>query len=239
MSHTSQRRGLDPSRPGQELIVLAMIPSEYKNKEGIGSAMSELARKMLAHRPHDWLSRNFTEIRIPQLGAAQGLVEWLYRRWPETTRRLLMRLVARSSTVVTAIYTDPQNVVELLKECKGEWLATNRQEGYPISLVLSGLFDDIHRCCQQSGLREHTYLHSLGFFGRTQGLPPESELELITMCGHGLIAPNRVKDLVRKIRQGESTPREAAEEIARHCVCGIVNRKRAEQIFRRLAEGPR
>ncbi len=237
MSHTSQRRGLAPSRPGQELIVLAMVPGKDKDKEGIRTAMSELARKMLMHDPHDWLSRNFTEIRIPQLGAAQGLVEWLYRRWPETTRRLLMRLVARRSTVVTAIYTDPENVVGLLKECKGEWLTANRQEGYPISIVLSGLFDDIHRCCRESGLREHTYLHSLGFFGRTQGLPPEGELELITMCGHGLIAPNRVKDLVRRIRQGESTPREAVEEIARPCVCGIVNRKRAEEIFSRLAEG--
>jgi len=237
MSHTSQRRGLDPSRPGRELIVLAMIPSKFKDKGGIRTAMSELALKMLAHHPHNWLTRNFTEITIPKLGAAQGLVEWLHKYWPEATERLLMRLVAQRSTVITAIYTDSRNVVDLIKEIKGEWLATNQQKGYPISIVLSGLFDDIHRCCQQSGLREHTYLHSLGFFGRTQALPSEGELELITMCGHGLIAPSRVQHLIKKIRKGQITLGEAAEDIARPCVCGIVNRKRAEEIFNRLSKG--
>lgn len=239
MSHTSQRRGLDPSHPGQELIVLAMIPGESKDQKGIGAAMSELALKILAHNPHDWLSRNFTEIRIPQLGAADGPVKWMYRYWPKIIQRLLMRLTAHFSQVITAVYTDPQNVVNLINDLKNEWLTTNRQKRYPISIVLSGLFNDVHRCCQQSGLREHTYLHSLGFFGRTQGLPAKVELELITMCGHGLIAPNRGQYLVREVRQGKVTPREAAEQIARPCVCGIVNRERAEEIFRRLAEESR
>ncbi|UCD85510.1 MAG: hypothetical protein JSU92_04790 [Deltaproteobacteria bacterium] len=236
MSHTSQRRGLDPSRPGKEMIVLAMIPGRYKEKGGIRTAMSELALKMLAHRPHNWLTRNFAEITIPQLGAAQGLVGWLNKYWPETTRRLLMRLVAQRSTVVTAIYTEPQNTVNLVKEIKGEWLTTNQQEGYPISIVLSGLFDDIHQCCRDTGVREHTYLHSLGSFGRTGSLPAEDELELITMCGHGLIAPSRVQHLVEKVRKREITPMGAAEDITKPCVCGIANRKRAEEIFGRLSE---
>jgi hypothetical protein len=234
MSHTSQRRGLDPARPGQELIVLAMIPSEYKGKDGIESAMSELGLKMLEYHPHNWLSRNFNQIRVPQLGPAQPVVEWLHRQSPEFARNLLMRGVAYLSTVITGIYTDTGNVEDLVNDIKGEWLERNREKGYPISIVLSGLFDDVHKCCQKTGVCEHTYLHTLGSFGRKDALPSQPELELITMCGHGLISRNRVQDLARKIRSRDITPREAAEDIAKPCVCGLVNIKRAEDIFRRM-----
>jgi len=236
VSHTSQRRGLDPERPGREVIVLAMIPGEFTGKSGIRSAMRELALKMLAHNPGDWLSRNYTEIAIPQLRRVHGGLGWLHGRWPEATERLLLRAVATRSSVITAIYTDLEDVVNLIDDLEGEWLRNNRENGYPISIVLSGLFDDVHRCCQRTGSREHTYLHSLGFFGRTENLPSEDELEIITMCGHGLVAANRVRWLVEDIRAGETTLAEAAENVARPCVCGIVNRERAGEVLRRLVE---
>ena len=138
--------------------------------------------------------------------------------------------------VITAVYTDMQDVVDLIDDLKGEWLQNNRENGYPISVVLSGLFDDARRCCQRTGSQEHTYLHSLGFFGRTEGLPSEDELEVITMCGHGMIAANRVRWLVEGVRAGETNPAEAAENVARPCLCGIVNRERAAEVFRRLVE---
>jgi hypothetical protein len=212
-----------------------MIPKHYAEKDGIGSALSELALKMLAHDPHSWISKNYTEIAIPQLRRVQRPLEWLHGRWPETTERWLLRLVAHSSSVIGAIYADMDSVVDLINDLKGEWLEGNRKNGHPISIVLSGLFDDVHRCCRRTGSREHTYLHSLGFFGKIQDLPSEAELEIITMCGHGLIAANRVRALVKEIDQGEMTPAEAAENVTRPCVCGIVNRDRAEEIFSRLA----
>ena len=237
MSHTSQRRGLDPARPGQELIVLAMVPTKYKDMNGIGAAMSELAVKMLEHGPHNWLSKNFTDIAVPQLGPAQGPIEWMHGHWPEPTARLLMKLVGRLSSVVTAIYTDPAKVAALIEDIKGDWLTRNREKGYPISIVLSGLFDDVHACCQTTGLTEHTYLESLGFFGKIEDLPGPDELAVMTMCGHGLIARNRVKQLVEWIQTGEMTPEQASEDVAKPCVCGIVNRDRAREIFARMAEG--
>ncbi len=236
MSHTSQRRGLKAEHPGEEIIVLAMIPREYKQKVGIESAMSELAEKILAHHPHLWISHNFVELDIPRLGSMQSILRLMHRIRPEATRDLLMLKAAEKSSVITAIYTNPQNVYDLLDDIQGDWLETNRRKGYPISIVLSGLFDDVHKCCKHTGRREHTYLHSLGFFGQTGGLPGESELELVTMCGHGLISINRVRDLVGKIQRKALTPKEAAEDIARPCVCGIVNRDRAEKILRRLAK---
>jgi hypothetical protein len=213
-----------------------MVPGEYRDESGIRSAMRELALKMLAHNPSDWLSRNYIELAIPQVQSVRGGLEWLHGRWPEATERLLLRAVAARSPVITAIYTDMEDVVDLIDDLKGGWLRNNQENGYPISIVLSGLFDDVHRCCRRTGSREHTYLHSLGFFGRTENLPSEDELEIITMCGHGLIAANRVRWLVEEIRTGETTPALAAENVARPCVCGIVNRERAGEVLRRLVE---
>ena len=215
--------------------MLAMVPAQYKDVDGIRDAMGQLAAKMLEHGPDNWISRNFTEIAFPQLGAAQHLVRTLNGLSPTKVSNLLMGKVAQMSSVITAVYTDPGKVANLINDLKGDWLARNKKEGYPISIVLSGLIDDVHGCCQKTGFTEHTYLHSLGFFGRVQDLPSEDELSLITMCGHGLIAVNRVRSLVKRVRDGGIAPKEAANDIAKPCVCGIVNRERAEEIFRRLA----
>lgn len=236
MSHTSQRRGLAPDKPGQELIVLAMIPKEFKDKPGIGSAMSELAMKMLEHKPHFWLSKNYHNLKISKLGPASGMLGPLHKRWPESTQKLMLFAASHLSSVITAIYTDPKKVAELIEDLKGDWLQTNREKGYPISIVLSGLFGDVRECCQQTGLDEYTYLHSLGFFGKVEELPTEDELKLITMCGHGLIATNRVRDLVKKINLEMITVEAAAENISRPCICGIVNQERAQEIFLRLSQ---
>jgi hypothetical protein len=101
--------------------------------------------------------------------------------------------------------------------------------------VLSGLAGDVRACCEGAGLREHTYLHSLGIFGTVEDLPSEDELALITMCGHGLVSTSRIRYLVERIRKGRLTAREAAEDIALPCVCGVVNKERAEEVFARLA----
>ncbi len=209
MSHTSQRRGLNPSRPGEEIIVLASLPKAFRKSAPARNAMSELAAKMLEHgRDH----------------------------WPEWTNDRLAEVAKGSPPGTLAVaFTDPKRVENLLNDLKKGWIPRNREKGYPISIVLTGLTDDAHACCHKTGFTEHTFLFSLGAFGRTEKMPSGDELALITMCGHGLIAKSRVKHLVQSIKKGELTSEEAAEDIARPCTCGIGNKKRASEIFARLA----
>ncbi len=235
MSHTSQRRGLEKDEKHREIILLAMIPTQYEDIDGIRGAFKDLALTMARYKPDNWISRNFTEIIIPDLGPAQGLVEWLHRHWPETGRDLLLSAVGYLSTVVTAVYNDPEDVSALLADIRKNWLPRNREKGYPISIMLSGLPENVRQCCEANELTEHTYLQSLGFYGTVNDLPTEDELSIITMCGHGLISVARVRDLLKRIRSNEITPAEAARDIAKPCVCGIVNIARAESIFSRLA----
>ncbi len=69
-------------------------------------------------------------------------------------------------------------------------------------------------------------MHSIGYFGNVDNLPSEDELSVITQCGHGLIAFKRVRKMVEEIKLNRMTVDEAAEFIARPCVCGIVNPER-------------
>ena len=213
MTHTSQRRGLDPSRPGEELVVMGMVPKAFRGNKEVGKAMSELAAKMLEHGRDHWPEWTIDHLTKAAKGPAPGHLD--------------------------VVFTDLKRVQNLLNDLKKEWIPRNRKMGYPISIVLTGLIGDSDACCQKTGFRQHTYLHSLGAFGRVKDLPSGDELSLITMCGHGLIAKNRVRHLVRSLQKGELTLEEAAEDIARPCQCGIGNKKRAQELFSGLAEKAR
>jgi hypothetical protein len=172
--------------------------------------MNELAAKMLEHGRDHWP--------------------------PWTIDRLTKVANGPTPGTLSVAFTEIERVENLLNDLKKEWLPRNREKGLPISIVLTGLTGDAHACCQKTGFKEHTYLHSLGAFGRAENLPSGDELSIITMCGHGLIAKNRVRHLVKSIQKGEMTPEEAAEDVAQPCECGIGNKKRARQLFERLAE---
>jgi hypothetical protein len=181
---------------------MGMVPKAFRGNKEVGKAMSELATKMLEHGRDHWPKWTIDHLNKAVKGPAPGHLD--------------------------VAFTDLKRVQNLLNDLKKDWIPRNRKMGYPISIVLTGLKGDTHVCCQKTGFTEHTYLHSLGAFGRTKDLPSGDELSLITMCGHGLI-------LVRSIQEGEVTLEEAAEDIARPCQCGIGNKKRAEKLFARLA----
>lgn len=103
-----------------------------------------------------------------------------------------------------------------------------------ISVVVSGFMDGIVEMCRTSGLRIHTSEHSGGILGKTEKLPDEPILEITTMCGHALVAANLVQEMVRRVKKGKKTVEEAAVELAKPCMCGVFNPKRAEQVLRLL-----
>lgn len=134
----------------------------------------------------------------------------------------------RDNTVAHAVYRSESDLVGLLSELK--------QKDLGISIVVSGLFDRVHECCQSAKLSPHTINASLGVFGKTDKLPDEPILEIATMCGHGMISFNLVKKVVNDIAKGVLTCRKGAEKLAVNCHCGIFNIERAESILKRLVE---
>ena len=130
--------------------------------------------------------------------------------------------------VIHAVFDDKQKVVNMMKDLKKEDLG--------LSVDLSGLIDQADECCRTAGLQRHTVEHSLGIWGKTELLPDEEILEINTMCGHGMVTVNLIKDVIDRIKKGELTIEKGAEELFKPCMCGIFNTKRAGELLKNLIE---
>ena len=103
-----------------------------------------------------------------------------------------------------------------------------------ISIVVSGLIDEVVEIAHECGLKPHTATLSLGIFGNTKLLPEDDVLEMITMCGHSLISKNLIRDVIQKVRSGKLSPEDAALIASKPCTCGIFNTKRCAEKFREI-----
>jgi hypothetical protein len=129
--------------------------------------------------------------------------------------------------MIQVVFTDKENLTECMEDLK--------QEDLGISVVASGLFEEIFRCCRNAGLSPHSVSYSLGVHGRVEKLPGKQTLEITTMCGHGLVSRNLVNKLVAEIKKGKEDGASAAEKIARDCICGICNPVRAARILEAMS----
>ena len=123
-----------------------------------------------------------------------------------------------------AVYENKDDLEAVLRELKKEDLG--------ISIIVSGIFDEVKDVCDKSGLEPHTLNMSLGVWGKTSLLPSPPILELCTMCGHALISKNLVKQCISKVERKIMTPEEAAVELGKQCTCNVFNTKRAVDIIK-------
>jgi len=126
-----------------------------------------------------------------------------------------------------SVFTDKKKATQVLKEFKKKDLG--------LSVVASGLTEDIFDICKKVGLKPHTILYSLGIWGKTELLPSEDHLKITTLCGHSMISKSLIDHYVEKIRKGEITPEEAGKKIAKPCPCGIFNVPRTVDVLKKLA----
>ncbi len=124
------------------------------------------------------------------------------------------------------VFTSRQQVVAFLHDMK------ERQVG--LSVVISGLLEEVLPACQAAGVTPHTVNYSFGVWGKKELLPSEETLAVTTMCGHHQISPKLVEFYRERVRAGKIKPERAALKLAAFCPCGIFNHVRAAQL---LAEG--
>lgn len=130
------------------------------------------------------------------------------------------------TSVLHYVYVDKQTLIEVLEAVKTADLG--------ISVVISGIFDEVNDCLHKAGLEPHTVEHSGGIWGNTAKLPPQNLLNITTMCGHGLVSGNLVLDTVKKVKRGKLTMSEAGVRLAQPCICGIFNPRQAEHFIEKL-----
>ena len=136
-------------------------------------------------------------------------------------------VIANAAKIGHAVFTNQEDVTAALKELKEADLG--------LSVVVSGIYEKVDACIEKAGLKHHTGNFSLGVWGKTEKLPSNDLLEVTTMCGHAMIAPNLVKEMVKDIKAGTKTPEKAAKLLAPNCDCGVFNIKRAADLMKAMA----
>jgi len=204
MTHTLHRMGDIESL--REDYVMLIMPAKGVNFDGSEEKMRQIW-DIISHYQSDLINfGNLTD------GNSQ-----------RTTMEVFKRINSRA---IHAVFMDREALKACLKELK--------DHNFGISVVISGLYEDVKTICSEIGLSPHTVEHSLGIHGKTEKLPDEKILEITTMCGHGMVSPNLVKEMAKKIDNGKMTYEKASRELSAMCQCGIFNSYRAEKILRKM-----
>ena len=189
----------------KDFVILAMA-ARGVNRDGAAPKLARALEIFAAHNPV-----NFGNV------AGNAITKSLSEMVSLTKDNTVSHAVFRSVDDVTAV------------------LADLRREDLGISVVVSGLFEEVRQACCTNGLQPHTVNISLGVFGKTEKLPEEPVLEIASMCGHNMVSFGVIKKLVRDIEDGFTTPELAAKQVAKSCRCGVFNWERAARVFAQLA----
>jgi len=206
MSHSLHRRGNAESFH-DDYVMLIMSSPDRANEPDVKSKLQQV-----------WDVLSSFEADLTNFGSVRG---------GGRHRKSIKEFKEESKFLIHAVFKDR----DVMKACLNEI----RHKDLGLSVTVSGNFDEVKGACREIGLVPHTVQYSLGIVGKTELLPDEKVLEITTMCGHAMVSPNLLLDLLKKIQAGKLTHAEAALELSRQCECGIFNPARAERLLRQMA----
>jgi hypothetical protein len=134
----------------------------------------------------------------------------------------------QDTSIVHAVFQDKEEVKEAIREIKEADLG--------VSVIVTGIVNEVQKICQEVGIERHTVEYSVGIRGKLSRLPEEELLEITTMCGHGMVSQHLARQILVDLKRGKRSAREAGEFLATPCVCGVFNPKRAQQLLEELIE---
>jgi hypothetical protein len=201
MSHTLHRRG-SASSLHNDFVLFAMSAKEINDTDSAARL------------------RRFLEIVGQYHPVNMGDMK-TGNRFITTPENVLQN--TQDTSIVHAVFASREDLVGAMRALE--------QADLGISVIVSGLFSEVHVCCQTAGVKPHTEETSLGIWGNTKRLPDEDILQFTTMCGHGQIAFELVKKVIADVKAGRKTLQQAAEELARPCQCGVFNPVRARKML--------
>ena len=207
MTHSQHRRG-DPESLKNDYVVLTMVAKGF-NEKGAPEKLKKILDIFYEQSP-----ANLGDIRTGSLCQKIAF---------EKIRKRV------SGSATHAVFTSLDTVKGVMKSL--------RKANLGISVVVSGRFDDVFSAAKEVSLCPNSVGISLGIWGATDLLPSEDILQIITMCGHGMVSKNLVSNFIDKIQEGKMTPQEAGEELGRGCICGVFNPVRAAELLGKMAYG--
>lgn len=220
MTNTLHRHGRTEDQK-RDFIVFA-IPCRGYNEQDSVPRLREFLRLALRHHPVNLGDASHGAIYRPQKDLTP-LVHW--RREDRPHRAEVVEGVS-TPTTVSAVFDDPEKVVEFLGDL--------RKADLGLSINLSANIESARDCCQAAGIKRHSVEYSLRYMGNTELLAEGRVLELATMCGHGMISFDFARKMLDWVREGRRTPEQAGLYLARFCTCGVFNPARATEVFAKV-----
>lgn len=146
----------------------------------------------------------------------------------QLTREKALEIQERARGFICC-FDDREKMKRVLKRIADEDLG--------ISIVISGLIDEVMEMAREVGIKPHTIALSMGIWGKKELLPGPEILEFTTMCGHALVSSKLVKKAMDEVKASIKTPEEAARMLGMPCICGIVNLTKAAEMLAEMAAG--
>lgn len=143
------------------------------------------------------------------------------------TNEEILDSITVEGTRVYSVFNDREKLKEAVR------LLKEANEG--ISVMVSGVIDRVREIAAELGIDPHMVNLSLGIHGRTDRLPPADIRECTTMCGHGVVSPHLVKDMIRRVKTGKISAWDGSVLLAEPCTCGIYNPCRSAELLREKA----
>jgi len=204
MSHTLHRRG-DRDNLKNDFVLFAM------STKGINEVDSNIKLKRFLEIVRGFNPTNFGDMKTGN-------------KFITTEDHIVDN--AKDTSIVHGVFANREDLIRAMKALKDEDLG--------ISVIVSGLLEDVHDCCRQAGVGRHTCETSLGIWGNTSRLPDEEILRFTTMCGHGMVPFNLVRKMIEDVKTGKCSFQTAAEELAKPCQCGVFNPTRAAAMLEEI-----
>jgi hypothetical protein len=208
MSHSLHRYGT-PENLQNDYTFYART-SRWVNREGCGPKLRKILEIVLSEKPVNY-------------GSSHSGKSFKAGLDPEKYARTLDKAYG-----VACCFPDLEPIRNVLKKLK--------EEDIGISIVVSGLIDELVATAHSIGLKPHTAFLSLGIHGKKAALPEDRVLEMTTMCGHGMVASNLTQLVIEKVKSKEMTPEKGADLLAQPCPCGIFNTARCEALLKKCCE---
>ena len=204
MSHALHRHGTTEQL--QNDYTFYARASRYVNRDGCGPMLRKI------------LSILLEEKNLVNYGSSQAGKSYEAGLKPEEYAATLDKAYG-----VAACFSDREAVRSVLKKLK--------EADTGISIVISGLIDEIVKIAGETDIKPHTAFLSLGVHGKRALLPGDEVLQVTTMCGHGMVGSKLTLAVMDRVKRGKMSPEKGAHLLAQPCPCGIFNTNRCRAIL--------
>ncbi len=209
MTHTLHREGSEESL--RDDFLLLVTPTSSCNNIGAAEKMKRIVDIIFDVGPI-----NFRFFRFPESG---------HFNLPLSKEKVqLFRDRVKDNTKVRCVFNSREKFQEVI--------ARIAEADLGISVVATGVRSVVEEILEEIHIHPHSINVAMGTYGATEKLPDKNPRIITTMCGHALVSPKLVEEMLMKIKRGRISIEEAGVELAKPCVCGTFNQERASRLLK-------